>query len=130
MNLRLIALCLGSLALPVDASGISAKLLLSSDWCSFRYNQHSGHTSQTRVQFRNNGSWVKRGQYESYSSGAAGTYAGQSNSGSGGRWKMQGSRLLMSEGNEPLEAVDARVTYNSNGYPIIVADGVEYSQCR
>lgn len=69
MNLRLIALCLGSLALPVNASGISAKLLLSSDWCSFRYNRLSGHTSQTRVQFR---------------SGAAGSYAGHS----GSRWKM------------------------------------------
>lgn len=130
MKTALFAACLASLALPAHAAGVSAKLLLSSDWCSFHYNQYSGSSSQSRVHFLANGSWQKRGQSESYSSGAAGSYAGQRNSGGGGRWKMQSGQLLMSEADQPLEAVQAWVKYNSNGYPIIVADGVEYSQCR
>jgi hypothetical protein len=43
---------------------------------------------------------------------------------------VKNGRLFMSEGGSELEAVDLQVRSNSNGYPILVADGAEYSQCR
>jgi hypothetical protein len=36
----------------------------------------------------------------------------------------------MSDGAAPLEPVRTILKRNNNGHPIIVADGVEYSQCR
>ena len=50
-------------------------------------------------------------------------------SGSDGRWEVKGGMLYMSEGAGQLEPVDLKVTYNSNGSPILTADGVEYCRC-
>lgn len=50
--------------------------------------------------------------------------------GASGRWTVQGGELSMPEGDGPLEPVSTALKRNSSGYPIIVADGVEYSQCR
>ena len=36
----------------------------------------------------------------------------------------------MSEGPGALQPVQTLLKRNSNGYPVIVADGIEYSQCR
>ena len=36
----------------------------------------------------------------------------------------------MSKGNGELGLVRTVVKRNSSGYPIIIADGVEYSQCK
>lgn len=105
-------------------------LLTSSPWCHFRYNKISGATNQERVIFRANGTWGSGARSESYSSGANGSVAGQTDSGAGGRWKAQSGRLLMSEGGGALEDANLSITKNSNGYPILNADGKEYSQCR
>jgi len=107
-----------------------AQLLLSSPWCSMRYNKVSGTSRQTRVQFFNNGTWRSGGRGETYSSGQYGSVAGQSNSANGGRWAVQRGMFLMSEGAGQMGQVQVDVKQNSNGYPIIVADGTEYSQCR
>lgn len=105
-------------------------LLLSSPWCSFSYNKTSGSSSSKRVVFSRDGNWSAGGRSEGYSSGTGGTMAGQQDGGDGGRWKVEGGRLLMSSSEEPsLSPVDFRVTRNSNGFPILHADGVEYSQC-
>ena len=105
-------------------------LLLSSPWCSFSYNKVSGASRQERVVFWADGTWGSGARAESYSSGAYGSVAGQRNSGSGGRWQARGGRLLMSEGNGPLEDVGLTVSRNSNGYFILKAEGKEYAQCR
>ncbi|OGR87367.1 MAG: hypothetical protein A3A86_08170 [Elusimicrobia bacterium RIFCSPLOWO2_01_FULL_60_11] len=107
-----------------------SQLLLSSPWCSFSYNKISGASSTKRVQFFNNGTWADTSRYEGYSSGDAGTFSSQHDGQDGGRWNVEGEQLYMSGGDEGLTAVDLAVKRNSNGYPILLADGVEYSQCR
>ena len=107
-----------------------SQLLLSSPWCSFSYNKISGATNTKRVQFYPNGRWADTSRYEGYSSGDAGSFSSQHDSGDGGAWKVTGEQLYMSGGEEGLAPVDLTVKRNSNGYPILLADGVEYSQCR
>lgn len=112
------------------AGRISNELLLSSAWCSSSYNAKTGYSSSTRVQLRPNGTYSTGGQNEGYSSGPAGTYASQGNSSGGGRWKVADGELFMAKGNDNLARVQTRIERNSNGYLFIVADGVEYAQCR
>ncbi len=108
-----------------------AELLLSSLWCSFSYNKISGASSTKRVQFRSDGTWLEWSRYEGYSSGSGGTMASQHDATGGGNWKAEGNQLFMSSQQSPmLQPVEFTVNRNSNGYPIIHAGGVEYSQCR
>jgi hypothetical protein len=53
-------------------------------------------------------------------------------SGETGQWAVKGGQLYMSDPPETpqLVAVPLQVTRNSNGYPILTADGKEYSQCN
>ena len=132
--MKTLAVCASAalvLMAPADASagGLSNELMLSSAWCTFRYNKMSGSSTGRRVVFSPNGTYSVSSQSESYSSGRAGSVAGQSNASGGGRWRVQGGELYMSEGGQ-FEHVDTVLKRNSNGYPIIVADGTEYSQCR
>jgi len=128
------ALC-AAIALPQAARSQSpeqqfAQLLLSSAWCSFRYNKVSGTSRQTRYQFFANGTWRMGAQGETYSSGPNGMVGGHSSSGGGGRWAVQNGAFYLSEGSGQMQQVPVSVKQNSNGYPIIVADGTEYMQCR
>lgn len=107
-----------------------SKLLLSSAWCSFSYNQTTGYSHTKRVQFYQNGTWSSGSQGEGYSSGYGGNMASQHNSGGDGQWQVKGGQLYMSEAGGYLEPVSMQVNYNSNGSPILKADGVEYSQCQ
>ena len=127
-RLLLAAFCAAAAA-PATAGGMSNELLLSSAWCTFSYNKVSGTSRQKRVTFSPNGMWSMGGRAESYSSGRAGSVAGQTDSGGGGMWRVQNGELFMSEGGQ-LEHVQTVLKRNSNGYPVIVADGIEYSQCR
>lgn len=113
-----------------QAAGMSNKLLLSSAWCSFSYNKISGTTKTTRARFYSNGSYAFGNQRESQSSGQYGSVYGQSGGDGGGRWQVQNGELYMGEDGGPLEPVQTVLKRNSNGYPIIVADGVEYMQCN
>lgn len=115
---------------PATAGGVSEKLLLASAWCSFSYNKVTGYSNSTRVQFSPTGSYSTGGRGEGGSSGPYGSYASQRDSGGAGLWKVVNGELFMSEGQAPLEHVETRVTRNSSGYPVIVADGAEYTQCR
>ena len=111
------------------AGGMSNDLLLSSAWCSFSYSKTSGSSSTKRVAFSPNGTYSVGSRSEGYSSGRAGSMASQSNSSAGGQWRVQNGELFMSEGGQ-LEHVQTVLKRNSNGHPIIVADGVEFAQCR
>lgn len=114
---------------PAGKDRISS-LLLSTPWCSFQYNKISGASHQTRVVFRRDGTWDSGARGETYSSGAAGTVSGQSDSAAGGRWQVKGTSLLMSEGGEALEDAGLSVSRNSKGYPILKTGGKEYSSCN
>ena len=107
-----------------------SKLILSSAWCSFSYNQRTGSSHQERVVFRGDGTWGKGARGESYSSGQYGSVAGQSDSSAGGRWEVRSGRLLLSSGGGGLEDAGLEVSRNSNGYPILKSAGKEYSSCN
>jgi hypothetical protein len=109
-----------------------SRLLLSSAWCSFRYNKVSGTSSTEKYRFFPNGTWNNGGRTETYNSGANGTVSGQYDSEGGGRWEVRGSQLFLSSAESPaLQPVEGfSVTQNSNGYPIINADGKEFSSCN
>ena len=127
------ALLLTLLATPVAAQSQEAafsQLLQSSPWCTFRYNKITGYSNSTRYRFYENGSYAVGSQGEGYSSGAGGTFSSQNNSGNSGRWAVRDGLFLMSKGQGEMGTVTVSVRNNSNGAPIIVADGVEYSQCR
>lgn len=117
---------------PTAAADQLSRLLLSSAWCSFSYNKVSGSSSSKRVAFSRNGSWSLNGRAEGYSSGYGGTMASQSDSEAGGQWRVENGRLFMSSlpDSPELAPVKIAITRNSNGSPIISADGVEYSMCR
>jgi len=111
-------------------AGMSKDLLLSSAWCSFTYNKTTGYSHTKRVYFNANGTYGQGSRGEGYSSGAGGSMASQRNAQGGGLWKVDRGELFMSEGGARLEQVSTVLKRNNNGHPIIVADGVEYSQCR
>ena len=108
--------------------GMSESRMLSSAWCTFSYNKVSGYSNTTRWVFSPNGPYSKGGRGEGYSSGYGGSMASQHNTGGGGRWKVVNGELFLGEGiPQPVQAV---VKHNSNGSPIVVVNGVEYSQCK
>lgn len=118
-------------ALPVQAGEISGELLLSSAWCTFSYNKVSGYSSSTRVRFNRNGTYSTGKRDEGYSSGRSGSMASQHDSGGAGRWEVSNGILFLSEGQQgTLQPVRTVLNRNSNGYAVIIADGVEYSQCN
>lgn len=102
--------------------------MLSSAWCTFSYNKISGYSNTTRWVFSPNGTYSKGGRGEGYSSGYGGTMASQHNSGGGGRWKVVNGQLYI--GDTIPQPVQSVVKHNSNGSPIVVVNGVEYSRCK
>ena len=125
-----VAVAFLAIASPVPAGGLSSELLLSSAWCSFSYNKTTGYSNTTRVRFSRNGTYGTGSRAEGSTSGKSGSYSSQRDSGGGGRWKVAKGELYLSTGNGSLEHVKTVLKRNSNGYPIIIADGVEYSQCK
>ena len=110
------------------------ELLLRSRWCHFTYrgstnNTGSGSSYQENVSFNRDGTAQVRTGGENYSSGSAGSVGSQRSGGTMYRWKIQEGMLQLSEDGAQWNAVALSVTQNSNGYPIVTADGKEYSQC-
>ncbi|HLA36538.1 MAG TPA: hypothetical protein VJ001_16875 [Rhodocyclaceae bacterium] len=115
-----------------NAQDIQAKqILMSSAWCSFTYNQRSGTSTTRKVVFRPDGVMTIGGGGETYSSGYGGVYAGQSSSADAMRWKFENLRLYIDSGDGGgFQDVGLSATKNSNGAPILHADGREYSMCN
>lgn len=105
------------------------QILTNSAWCSFTYNKVSGTSSTRRVVFRPNGVMTVNGGAQTYSSGYGGSYAGQSNSGSAMRWRLENLRLYIDQGGG-FQDIGLTATKNSNGYLILRAEGREYTMCR
>lgn len=111
------------------------QLLLSSKWCSFSYsgtsdNTGSGSSRSSQVQFFPDGTAVQTTGGESYYGGNNGTASGQSSGGQRYYWQVQGTSLQVSQDRAQWVPVNIQVSRNSNGYPIITADGTEYMQCN
>lgn len=109
-----------------------AKLLLSSPWCTFSFNKTTGYSKSTRYQFFENGTVQVGGQSEGYSSGYGGSMASQHDTSSTIRWEVRKGQLFLAspETNGQFVAAPFESYKNSNGYPILRANGVEYSQCK
>ncbi len=107
------------------------QVLMSSAWCSFTYNQHTGTSTTRKVVFRPDGVMTINGGAETYNSGSAGTVAGQYGDSSALRWKLEGLRLFVDQGDgNGWVDVGLSATQNSNGSPILHQGGREYSMCQ
>jgi len=118
-----------------------AQLLQSSAWCSFQYNQASGRTTTSRYNFRPDGTVTYGSNSEggttnqfgggnvNLGGGATGSVYGQSQGGGRLGWKVQQGILHLDDG-KGFQPVALTVARNSHGYPVITADGTEYSQCN
>jgi hypothetical protein len=114
---------------PQDAQ--ARQLLTSSAWCSFTYNQTSGTSTTRRVVFQPDGVMRINGGAETSSSGYGGSYAGQSASGAAMLWKVENLRLLIDQQKGAgFQDIGLSSSKNSNGYPILHADGREYAMCN
>jgi len=114
------------------------QVLLANDWCSFSYSGGGGgygstgsygHSSKSRVHLSPDGTISRRSGSDNHSSNQYGSMASQGDSGDGGRWQVRGGVLYLSSGDAPLQPVNLSITRNSNGSPILKADGVEYMRC-
>jgi hypothetical protein len=117
-------------AKPEGVDGQLTQLLTSSAWCGFTYNQRSGTSTRERVVFQPNGLVTQVSGAETYSSGPAGSVAGQHGGGNQGRWKVSGGMLHLSKDGVNWEPQALQVTQNSSGYPIIKSGGKEYMTCK
>jgi hypothetical protein len=118
---------------PAAASGADRQIrefLTANAWCSFSFNQRSGASSRSRIVFHGNGTVVQSSNRETYSSGPAGSVAGQYGGGDQGYWKVTNGMLHMSRDNVSWQPMPLEVTRNSNGSPIVKSGGVEYMVCR
>lgn len=131
----------GTAAAPSGGNGSAEdqqlrQLLLGSAWCSFSYSQASGSTNTSRNVFLADGRLLVNTSHEGgtvnqYGGGSTpnGSVYSQSSGGGSARWQVRGGRLYL-DGGEGFQPVPLSITRNSNGYPIITADGKEYSQCN
>ena len=107
-----------------------AQLMLRSPWCSFSYNQTTGTTNTERVVYQPDGTGYISSGAETYNSGRSGTVAGQHQGGTPFRWRLQNGVLLATTDGIQWGQFPLQITANSNGYPIVRADGKEYTMCN
>jgi hypothetical protein len=109
-------------------------LLTGSAWCSFSYSGTSsgsgGSTSTSRVVFQQDGLVVITTNNESSYSGDGWGTASQNGGGQRACWRIDGSQLMASADGRQYAALPLQIAQNSNGYPIITANGTEYSTCQ
>lgn len=132
--LALLILASAMLTMPQPARAYSdqeiSQFLMSSPWCYFRYSEAGGTTSTRRGLFGADGVLTVTSDHEVYSSGSSGTFSGSSSGGEQYRWQVQSGQLLLSEDGANWTPLSLDAYENSSGYPILVVDGEEYSQCN
>ncbi|MGV3621435.1 MAG: hypothetical protein ACO1OB_11495 [Archangium sp.] len=106
-----------------------SKLLLSSNWCWLR--SANGNSYTQKVHFAPNGTWQDFSESDIYVSNPNAVAQATGNRSGGGQWQVKNGQLWLSSSDSPqLQPVQLSITRNSNGYPIINADGREYSMCN
>jgi hypothetical protein len=117
-------------ATAVGGDPLSA-LLTSSSWCWMEYR--GGNSSSGKLHFGRDGTWQEGSESELYSNNP---YLGSTahlvgNHSNGGRWEVRQGQLFMSspQTGGQLVPIALTVTRNSNGAPILVANGREYCSC-
>lgn len=137
----LVMVCAAPMAAAQDVDAQLRQLLLSGPWCHFSYagGSYGGTTKQERVVFRADGTLTHSGGAESSYSGQENNQYGDStgNWGAWGgnrqatsaRWQLKGGVLGLTEDGANWEFIALQVSRNSEGWPIINADGKEYFRC-
>jgi hypothetical protein len=110
--------------------GQLSQLLIGNAWCAFTYNQTTGTSRTERIVFQGNGVVTQSTGAQTYSSGAAGSVAGQYAGGNQSRWKVQNGMLLLSQDGAYWNPQLLQITRNSNGSPIVKSGGKEYMVCK
>jgi hypothetical protein len=110
--------------------GQISQFLARNAWCGFTYNKNTGTSTKERVVFYSNGTVARTSGAETYSSGPAGSVAGQSGNANQGRWKVADGMLHLSQDGTNWTPQPLQVTQNSNGSPIIKSNGKEYMVCN
>ncbi|MFZ5439590.1 MAG: hypothetical protein ACOZQL_06260 [Myxococcota bacterium] len=108
-----------------------SRLLLSSNWCWLRYSNGNSYTQ--KVHFSPDGTWQDFSESDLYVNNQYAQTVTQStgNQSSGGQWAVRNGQLWLSSPDAPqLQPIPLTITRNSNGAPLINADGREYSMCR
>ncbi|MFT3711782.1 MAG: hypothetical protein QM817_29440 [Archangium sp.] len=106
-----------------------SRLLLSSNWCWLRYSNGNSYTQ--KVHFNANGTWSDNSESDIYSNNYGTVAQATGNRTNGGQWAVKGGQFYLSSPENPqLVPVPLNITRNSNGYPIITANGREYSMCN
>ena len=109
-----------------------AQLLMSRRWCAFSFSSgggSSGSSSTEKITFLQDGTVIQSTGGESYYSGSAGSVASDRSGGTRAKWKVEGGGLHVSADGIQWKRVNLKIEPNSNGYPILTADGREYSGC-
>jgi hypothetical protein len=117
-------------AAPPGGDAQLSQFLTRNAWCGFTYNKNSGTSKTERIVFSPNGTVSQTSGGETYSSGPAGSVAGQSYGGQQGRWKVTDGQLHLSKDGVNWQPQALQVTQNSNGSPIVKSGGKEYMVCR
>lgn len=114
------------------------QMFLGSAWCHYSFN---GATERNeRVVFSGDGRVALSGNSETNRTGALtnqygdqtatyGAYGAQS-SGDAGCWKVENAALFLSKDGAQWANANASLAYNSNGSPIVTANGKEYGRCQ
>lgn len=106
-----------------------AQLLLSSRWCYMRYSSAMGATTTEKVAFAADGTLAVTGNRETNTSNQYGSYYGNSGDTQRAYWRVRNGQLLLSQDGSQWEGTPLSVAPNSNGAPIVTANGKEYSRC-
>lgn len=116
-------------AAQVESDAYYSELLSSTAWCSFTYNQRTGASARSRLIFGPDGVMLFGRSAETYTSGPAGSVAGQYGGEDAAYWKVEGAMLWLSEDGTSWTHVPVDLSYNSNGYPILTTEDAEYVVC-
>lgn len=106
------------------------QFLSANAWCSFAFNKTTGSSRKERVVFGSDGVVAKTSGAESYTSGRAGSVAGQSANAEQGRWRVRSATLQLSSDGMNWEPLQVQVSVNSSGSPILKSEGKEYARCQ
>ncbi len=132
MSLAVLAVAAGlATAAPAAAQYSDQQIsdaLLSTQWCTFRYNKTTGYSSSQRARFGRDGTLTVSRNSEGGSSGSGGSYYGQSQGGDVYRWAVQGGQLVLSN-NEGSQALSLDEKRSSSGGFILIVDGTEWTPC-
>lgn len=109
---------------PALAGGITPGLLLTGGWCTMSYNATTNVSSGHRIIFRRDGSYGAWYGSEMH----APALSTEHRSRVSGQWRVDAGELFINQGRG-FAHVPTHVRMNSSGWPVIQAEGTEYSLC-